>query len=82
MVALSQDVVVFVGLVVASAGFALLHLALWLRVMRTKTLGRALRVLAVLPPITAFAGFRARAWVLCALWCMFAAAYLVLRTLS
>lgn len=81
MVAQSQDIVVFAGLVITAAAWALVHLSLWLRVRRTPTLGWALRALAVLPPVTPFAGFRARVFVRSVLWCVFAATYLVLRTL-
>ncbi len=70
------------ALVITGAGWLCLHVALWVRVLHSSGVARWLRAAACLPPITLLAGFRARAFVLTGLWCVFAAAYLVLRTAS
>jgi hypothetical protein len=70
------------GLVLLGAALLVLHLALVLRTLRATGLPRALRWLSWLPPVTPVAGFWCGAKLLSLLWCIVAAAYIVLRTLA
>jgi hypothetical protein len=76
----THDTIIFSALTVSAAIWALLHLALSLRAARSPQLPRWLRILGWLPPLTPLAGFLAGARARAIVWCIVAAAYLVLRT--
>jgi hypothetical protein len=80
VLARNWDFVVFVGLVALGAAWLWLHVLLLTRVLSTKSLGAPLKFLALVPVITPFVGFRAGKLWLTGLWFVFAAAYLMLRT--
>jgi hypothetical protein len=76
----NPDTALLLSLIVSGAVWAVVHVALWLRVLHASNLPPALRWLAWLPPLTPVAGFLcgARGWAW--LWCIVAVAYLVLRS--
>ena len=78
----NQDLLVFFGLVVLAAGWAVVHLQLTLVVARRRTLAWPWRLFAWLPPFTPVLGFVAGARGRALLWVVLAAGYLVLRTRS
>jgi hypothetical protein len=75
-----RDSLVFLGLVVSSALWAVVHLSLALRALGHAPLSWQLRVLAFVPPVTPVVGFMVGAPARSVLWMLFAATYLVLRT--
>lgn len=80
MFARNWDFVVFAGLVGLGAAWLWLHVLLLVRVLGTKSVGLPIKLAALLPIVTPFAGFRAGKLFLTGLWFVFAAAYLMLRT--
>jgi hypothetical protein len=78
----NRDTALLLALIVLGALWAVLHVALSLRVLRLRNLPRALRWFGWLPPLTPVAGFVGGAPFWALLWCIVAAAYLVLRSMA
>lgn len=76
----SREVGVLLALVVLGALLVLFHLAICLRALRSPGVPTWLRWLAWLPPLTPYAGLRARASWLSVAWFIVGFAYLVLRS--
>lgn len=75
-----SDVSLFIALTLAGAVLLVLQVSLAWFLLRSSRMNLALRWLGVLPPLTPLAAFAAGARVRAVLWCVVAAAYLVLRT--
>ncbi len=69
----------FVAVVVTGALWLWLHVALLGRILLDRDLSVALRLLAVLPPLTPYVAWRAGARTLTVLWAVSLLAYLGLR---
>lgn len=79
---LERDFVVFFGLVLSSALWAVVHLSLGVHALSHKSSAWPMRLLGLVPPATPVVAFRMGARVRAGLWVAFAAAYLVLRSAS
>jgi hypothetical protein len=79
---MTRDLALLLALIGVGALFLLVHLALLARTVRAKKLPRAWRLLALIPPATPIAGWRAGARVLAVAWGVVAATYGVLRLLA
>jgi hypothetical protein len=76
----NRDTALLLALTGLGALLGVLHIALWLRTLRSPAAPAPLRWLAILPPITVLVGFRCGARWHSVLWCVVAVAYLVLRS--
>jgi hypothetical protein len=76
------DTVSLLALIVLGALLLVLHVALALHALRAPGLPRALRYVSWLPLLAPLAGFMSGAPLMALLWCIVAAAYVVLRTLA
>lgn len=76
----SREVGVLLALVVLGTLLVLLHLAICLRAFRSPSVPAWLRWLAWVPPLTPYAGLRARARFLSVTWLIVGLAYFVLRS--
>ncbi|HEX2677168.1 MAG TPA: hypothetical protein VHM19_11025 [Polyangiales bacterium] len=70
------------ALVITGAAWLLAHFAVCVRALRSPGLSPLLRLAALVPGVTPWVGFRAGARVASVLWCVFAVAYLVLRSVT
>lgn len=78
----TRDVAVLLTLVALGALLVLFHIAICLRALRAPGLPVWLRWLAWVPPLTPYAGVRARASWLSVAWFIVGVAYLVLRSVA
>jgi hypothetical protein len=78
----TRDTFSLLALIVLGALLVVLHVALALHAVRARGLPRALRYVSWLPLLAPLAGFMSGAPLLALLWCIVAAAYVVLRTLA
>jgi hypothetical protein len=78
----TRDTFSLLALIVLGALLVLLHVALAMHTVRAPGLPRALRYVSWLPLLAPLAGFMSGAPLLALLWCIVAAAYVVLRTLA
>ena len=76
------SLVAFVAAVVLGAVALVAHVAVWLTVLRAPEVSRAWRVLALLPPITPIAAWRAGRRKAAVAWCVAVAAYVVARVVG
>jgi hypothetical protein len=76
------SLVTFVAAVVLGAVALVVHVAVWLAVMRAPELSRAWRLGALLPPITPIAAWRAGKRKAAVAWCVLVAAYVVVRVIG
>jgi hypothetical protein len=78
----NRDTIFLLTLIVLGALLLVLHVALCLHALRAPGLPRLLRFFSWLPVLAPLTGFMSGAPVRALLWCIVAAAYVVLRTLA
>ena len=78
----NRDTLLLLALIVSGAAWAVVHVALFLRTLRLERVPAPLRWLSWLPPLTPIAGFWGGRSGWAVAWCVVAATYLVLRSLS
>lgn len=79
---MTRDLVMLFGLFVTGAVWGFTHLMLWAHVLRASQLPGWLRWLAWIPPIVAFAAWRAGARTGALVWVVLTLAYLCLRSMA
>jgi hypothetical protein len=79
---MTRELTLLLGLITVAAGWLLVHVMLLVRTSRATELGRALKLLAWLPPATPVVGWAGGARALAVLWALHGLLYVWLRSLA